>query len=470
LISFICASAGGTSGKRLSYLRAPCESKLIRENCEKRGGPPTTVCNCTLKLPSRKLIQSSGKISMDGRRLVTTVAVIAFAVAALAERIPVVRVGLASFGSPVTVTLTSDLAFAAIDPFTNARLAAWKPKEVVAIRAEGNLVVVGSQKREAVYFSSESPALKLVSGSVGRRYRGWMYVSALAGKLVLINELPLESYLMGVVPCEMGPSSPIEALKAQAVAARTYTLTKIGAFAQYGYDVDDTTRCHVYRGIDVETSLTSEAIRQTSNQVLIYNGRPIEALYATVSGGVTADAREAFGGAGQPYLVPVVDTDDKGKPYGAHSKWFAWYVDILQETLQSKFKERGVDFGKIENLEVTDRGPSGRAINIRITTSQGTIDLNARLIRDAFGVDIVRSTLFEIKKTAVGFRIEGKGWGHGVGMCQAGAVGRARAGQKFPQILATYYPGTQLVTVSGSPISYATRGSYVDRVKFLSGR
>lgn len=287
---------------------------------------------------------------------------------------------------------------------------------------------------------------------------------------MLVNELPLESYLMGVVPCEMGSSSPLEALKAQAIAARTYTLTKIGAFAQSGYDVDDTTRCHVYRGVDVETAATNDAIRQTSNQILVYNGRPIEALYATVSGGVTADAREAFGGAGQPYLIPIVDADEKGNPYGAHSKWFAWYVDIPQESLEGKFRARGVDFGKIENLEVSGRGPSGRAVNIQLTTGQGTIEFNARLIRDAFGVDVVRSTLFEIKKTTTGFRIEGKGWGHGVGLCQAGAVGRARAGQKYSQILSTYYPGTQLVTIAGSPISYATRGSYVDRVKFLSGR
>lgn len=407
---------------------------------------------------------------MDGRKLLIIIAATAAVTVSRAERIPVVRVGLASLGASTSVSVTSDKAFAAIDPYTNMRLAAWKPNEAVNIKAEGNRVAFGSTKCQALYFSSESPAIKVVVGSIGRRYRGWVYLSAAGGKLVVVNELPLESYLMGVVPCEMGAASPLEALKAQAVAARTYTLTKIGSFTQYGYDVDDTTRCHLYRGIDVETSATNQAIRQTSNQVLVYNGRPIEALYATVSGGVTADAREAFGGAGQPYLIPVVDADEKGHAYGAHSKWFAWYLDIPQESLQSKFSERGVDFGRIEDLTVVDRGPSGRAINIRLTTAQGTLDLNARLIRDAFGVDVVRSTFFEIKKIATGFRIEGKGWGHGVGMCQAGAVGRARAGQKYDKILATYYAGTQLVTVAGSPISYATRGSYVDRVKFLSGR
>jgi stage II sporulation protein D len=406
---------------------------------------------------------------MDGRQLTALVAALLTSAAA-AERIPVVRVGLASLGSHSTAKVTSDQAYAAIDPATNQRIAAWKGGEALTLLADGSNVALGSRRLSAVYFSAESPTLKLTAGTVSRRYRGWLYVFAVDGKLTLVNELPLESYLMGVVPCEMGAASPAEALKAQAVAARTYTLTKIGSFSKQGYDVDDTTRCHVYRGADMESAATNEAIRATSNQILTYAGKPIEALYATVSGGVTADAREAFGGNGLPYLVPVVDTDPNGTPYGAHSKWFAWYLDIPAEAMRAKFKERGVDLGGIENVEVVDKGPSGRAVNIRLTTESGQFDLSARLIRDAFGVDTVRSTLFTISKTKEGFRISGNGWGHGVGMCQAGAVGRARAGQSYGQILSTYYPGTKLLTVEGTPLSYATRGSYVDRVKFLSGR
>lgn len=407
---------------------------------------------------------------MECQKVVTTLAAAAACCSAFADRIPVVRVGLASFGTTASAAVTCASAFAAFDPSTRQEIGVWKAGQAVTVTAVGNTVSIGGVVRPAAYFSGEAPTLKLSTSGVARSYRGWLYISASAGKLILVNELPLESYLMGVVPCEMGSASPKEALKAQAVAARTYTLTKIGAFAQSGYDVDDTTKCHVYRGAGVETAATNEAVRQTSNQILIYGGRPIQALYATVSGGVTADAREAFGGAGLPYLIPVVDVDANGRPYAAQAKWFAWTLELRADDVRAKFRERGVDFGAIENLEVSGRGPSGRAINIKLTTEQGTIELSARLIRDAFGVDVIRSTLFEINKTANGFRIDGKGWGHGVGMCQAGAVGRARAGQKYSQILAAYYPGTQLVTVPGSPISYAARGSYVDRVKFLSGR
>jgi stage II sporulation protein D len=406
---------------------------------------------------------------MEGRAAAFVAVCFAFT-ASHADRIPVVRVGLASLGEVAAVRISSGGAFAALDPAKNSRVAAWKPGDVLTVSASGSEVQLGSSKMPAVYFSSEAASIRLAAGSISRGYRGWVYLSAANGKLVIVNELPLESYLMGVVPCEMGSSSPPEALKAQAVAARTYTLTKIGAFAKYGYDVDDTTRCHIYRGTDVEKASSNDAVRSTSNQILVFGGRPIEALYSTVAGGVTADAREAFGGAGQPYLVPITDIDSKGRAYSADAKFFAWTLDIPQDLLQTKFRQRGVDFGHIENIEVTDKGPSGRAINLRLSTEQGIIDVNARLIRDAFGADIIRSTLFEIKKTANGFRIDGRGWGHGVGMCQAGAVGRARAGQSYSQILAAYYPGTQLVTVSGSPIAYSSRGSYVDRLKFLSGR
>jgi stage II sporulation protein D len=407
--------------------------------------------------------------AMDGRKLIPIALAAALASAAWADRIPVVRVGLASLGSHASVCVTSEGAFGAVDPATNTRLAAWKPNEQLTLIAEGSNVVIGEKRLAAVYFSSEAPAMKVTAGNAARRYRGWLYIFATAGKLTLVNELPLESYLMGVVPCEMGNGSPMEALKAQAVAARTYTLTKVGAFAKHGYDVDDTTRCHLYRGMDAEKASTNEAIRLTANQIVTYAGRPIQAVYATVSGGVTADAREAFGGAGAPYLIPINDRDPKGNFYGAHAKFFAWYVDLPAAAVRAKFKERGVDFGAIENVEVIDRGPSGRAVNIRLTTEQGMITLNATLIRDAFGVDVIRSTLFTISKTATGYRVDGRGWGHGAGMCQAGAIGRARAGQSYGQILAAYYPGTQLVTVS-EPLDLATRGSYVDRIKFLSNR
>lgn len=406
--------------------------------------------------------------AMDGRKFALLAGLLLVA-QAHSQRIPVVRVGLASLGTLQAVRVSAQTPYGAFVPATNQRVAAWKAEETLSLRAEGNTVAFGSQRLPAVYFSAEAPVLAITTASTTRRYRGWIHVSASAGSLVVVNEVPLETYLMGVLPCEMGASSPMEALKAQAVAARTYTLTKIGSFAKYGYDVDDTTRCHVYRGVGVEAQATNDAVRLTSNQILTYNGKPIEALYATVSGGVTADAREAFGGAGHPYLVPVVDQDERGNPYAAHSTWFSWYVDLPGDLVRAKFRERGVDFGEVEDLDVAGRGPSGRAINIRLTTAQGAIDLNATLIRDAFGVDVIRSTLFDIKKTATGFRIEGKGWGHGVGMCQAGAVGRARAGQSYGQILSTYYPGTKLVTVTGPPIAYATRGSFVDRKKFLSG-
>ena len=140
---------------------------------------------------------------MDGRKLITILAA-ALTTVADAERIPVVRVGLASLGSHTTAKLTSDQAFAAIDPATNQRIASWKGGEALTVQAEGNQIALGERRLPAIYFSAEAPTLKLTAGTTTRRYRGWIYAFANSGKLTLVNELPLESYLMGVVPCEMG--------------------------------------------------------------------------------------------------------------------------------------------------------------------------------------------------------------------------------------------------------------------------
>ena len=133
---------------------------------------------------------------------------------------------------------------------------------------------------------------------------------------------------------------------------------------------------------------------------------------------------------------------------------------------------------ELEDVVVTGRSASGRVSEIRIQLASGGVAITGQNIRRVLrpeGLPLLRSIAFELRSERSGNRlarliVEGRGNGHGVGMCQAGAVGRARAGQTYGQILATYYPGTQLVTVSGTPIAYATRGSYVDRVKFLSGR
>lgn len=392
---------------------------------------------------------------------------------AFCQRIPVVRVGLASMGSPASFQISCRKAFAAYDPSSGDLLGEWKGAELANIRAEGDLVGLGEKTFQAIYFTGDADRLKLMGPAAARNYRGWLYFAARAGKLTAVNELGLESYLMGVVPCEMSASWHPEALKAQAIAARTYTITRIGAFAKEGFDVDDTTRCHTYRGADVEDARTNEAIRLTSNKILIYDGKPIEALYATVSGGVTSSAAEAFGGVGQPYLASIRDVDASGKPYAAGDKAFYWSKEFSNASFGKVFPERAYE---IQALRIASRGASGRVTGVLFTVkfdgeeTAWEVNVAFSKLRQAVGVDLLRSSLFEINKTESGWRFDGKGWGHGVGMCQAGANGRAKAGQSCEQILKAYYTGVELLTVRGSPIDLATRGSKVDRRKFSKNR
>ncbi len=389
------------------------------------------------------------------------------------QRIPVVRIGLASMGSPASFQVSCSAGFAAYDPAKGDLVAEWRPSEVVSVLASGDSVSVNGRGFGAIYFTGEADRLKLIGPAAARNYRGWLYITAHAGKLVAVNELGLESYLMGVVPCEMSPAWHPEALKAQAIAARTYTITRIGAFAKEGFDVDDTTRCHTYRGADVENPKTNEAIRLTSNQILIYNGKPIEALYATVSGGVTASAAEAFGGIGQPYLASIRDVDPSGKPYAAGDKSFYWSKEFSNDSFAKVFPGRVYE---IQDLRIEGRGASGRVTGIVFTVkfdgeeTAWEVNVGFSKLRQALGADVLCSSLFVITKTESGWRFDGKGWGHGVGMCQAGANGRAKAGQSCEQILKAYYTGVELLTVRGSPIDLATRGSKVDRRKFSKNR
>jgi stage II sporulation protein D len=345
----------------------------------------------------------------------------------------------------------------------------WSAGTNATVVAKDNKVCIGDKSYDALYFSSNGAWMQVAGDSATRKYRGWLYFIARAGKLTAINELPLETYLRGVVPCEMSPSWAPEALKAQAIAARTYTLTKIGAYQNEGFDVDDTTRCHTYKGFDAEDPRSDRAVQETASEIIVFNGKPIEALYATVSGGATASAWESFNGGGAPYLQSIQDVDKNGRPYAEGAKNFYWSFEVDAATLQAVFAKKLEGFGTLLDLRSMEKGPSGRTLTVSAVGSGGEVRVSGADLRRLLGPDKLRSTLFQMAKTDVGYRFDGKGWGHGVGMDQAGANGRAKAGQTCEQILKAYYTGVEIIRVPGSPVDLATRGSHVDRKTFRRG-
>ena len=265
----------------------------------------------------------------------------------------------------------------------------------------------------------------------GRAYRGSLRFLARGDALLVINVVDLEAYLRGVVPAEMQASWPLEALRAQAVAARTYTMVNLDAAAPY--DVCATSDCQVYRGIGIEHPRTDQAVADTAGQVLTFGGTFARTYYHSDSGGVIASAAEVWG-MSLPYLAAFRDVASDGP----HARWD---TRLDPGAVAAQLAAAGHHVGAVQRVRVVGYSESGRVSGLEIVGSAGRVTLHglaARLQARAWGL---KSTRFEM----VGdLAVRGWGWGHGVGMSQYGARALALSGYGYGQILAFYYPDTQL--------------------------
>lgn len=323
----------------------------------------------------------------------------------------------------------------------------------------------------------------------GRQYRGQAEVrvnstNTLAG----INELAFEQYLYGVVPRELGPIQYpfLEALKAQAVAARTYALRNLGKRSKDGYDLLATTSDQVYGGAQDEHSLSTQAVNETAGVAATYGGGYVDALYHSTSGGWTADNEEVYNSSAIAYLRGSPDremgaaAEDKAtldsfrnaanpkslratregdfeSDWAPLHRWtFEWTADEIRRVV-SAFA--GKDVGRVLAINVTDRGSSSRALRIEYVTDAGTfvdtkdrIRASLKFVNSSGALQNLPSTLFFIEakvdsntNEVTGFVAYGGGFGHGVGMSQTGAVGMADRGALYQEILAHYYTGVELM-------------------------
>jgi stage II sporulation protein D len=301
----------------------------------------------------------------------------------------------------------------------------------------------------------------------GKRYRGTLVLSATDSGLFVVNHLPMDSYLRGVVPLEIGSRTAAEfaAVQAQAVAARTYAykhLTSSRAFDMYA-----TVQDQVYGGIDAEKPQSDSAITTTADVVVLYNGQPITTPYHSTCGGSTAAVSEVwYDQPDQPYLRPVSDRiPGTNNFYCDPSPRFSWTQSydaaglraVMEKYLASYTKAPKNGVGKITDIREQGRTASGRIAALTVQTETGSYTLRGNdirfVLRDPKGA-ILNSTFFSFTKETSGgevssFTVNGRGYGHGIGMCQWGAIGRARAGQNYRTILETYYPGTTIGRIAG---------------------
>ncbi len=271
------------------------------------------------------------------------------------------------------------------------------------------------------------------------RVRGEVEVRRVPGGLRVVNRVPLEHYVAGTLGRETYPGWAAETFKAQAVATRTYALHEAARHADGAFDVEGGTRGQVYGGVDAESAEAVTAVAATRGEYLAWRGRPILAVFHSASGGRTASSEEVWGRA-LPYLesVPVEHEEDSPDTY--------WRASVSRTTLGRALVPLGVQVGPVRELRVVERSPSGRARTVQVRGRDGEKEIEARALRESLGAKVIRSTLFEIRATADGFLIVGSGHGHGVGMSQWGAEAMARRGAGYREILASFYPGTELVT------------------------
>ncbi len=295
----------------------------------------------------------------------------------------------------------------------------------------------------------------------GRSYRGSMLVYAGVTGVTVANALDLESYLMGVVPLEIGAGRPpeeLEAVKAQAVAARTYAVRQMGRRSELGFDFYGTVQDQAYGGESAEDPVATAAVRETRGEVVVYQGEPIEAYYHSTCGGRTAALDEVWQGEPRPYLRSVSDWRPDGGWYCESSSRFRWTEEWdaagLAADLTAGLRGAGRTDGtvtRVDDIEVMRRTPSGRVGELRIRTNLGETVVHGDSVRWILRPSpgrILNSAAIELEPEGLGsvthLTVRGAGWGHGIGMCQVGALGRARAGQSYREILGTYYPGTRI--------------------------
>ena len=287
----------------------------------------------------------------------------------------------------------------------------------------------------------------------GKRYRGTIDFVSDGDGMAVVNHVDLEDYLRGVLPGEIGSRDPRDraALQAQAVAARTYAAARMGE-RRGTYDLTATVSDQLYGGVGVEQRETDDAVRATRGLVLTWGDRIISAPYHSHGGLLTASPEEVFWKrAGEPWLRPVDDHSPDGGCYCDASLMRAWErhftTDQLRRLLAQYGRDAGVTLGgDVRSLRIVSRGPSGRVTALEVETSAGRASIRGNDIRFVLRTDgaILPSTSFALEMVGDVAVVRGMGNGHGVGMSQWGAIGRARAGQDARSILAAYYPGTRL--------------------------
>lgn len=331
-------------------------------------------------------------------------------------------------------------------------------KEGVTIRPDDGRFQKGSIRFQAK--SGEITVDSLKRGYGVPSYEGVIELRATAEGIVMINELPVESYLCRVVPSEMPSSYELEALKAQAVCARSYAYRQMESYGypEYEAHVNDSTDYQVY-GNSSPAESSSKAVKETAGQVVRYQGQIVTTYYYSTSSGETTSA-EAWGSApseGNAYLQSV-KVEGKDGAYEKDLPWYRWQAEVPVKTLSDAIGlNTGTDVGTLNELKVTKRGPGNVATELTAAGDKGSVTVKTEnkirtALRGNYEVTkqdgsasscrkLLPSAFFTIERSGGSFVIRGGGFGHGIGMSQNGANEMAKQGKDYREILSLFYQG-----------------------------
>jgi stage II sporulation protein D len=319
-------------------------------------------------------------------------------------------------------------------------------KAVRVRRAANGVSVDGRTVRGGLWVRPRDAATDYVSIN-GRSYRGVLrLVPIKKGYVDVVEYVDLDDYLQGVLPREVGSNWPMEALKAQAVISRTFALANKTENAGQLYDMSNDVRFQVYGGRSDESLGPTKAVRDTHGEILIdATGKPIQAFFHSSCGGMT-EKPGAVWSASYPdtLFTNAEDTFCQEDPYRT------WHLSLPISLIRSRLAKNKIYVGALKEIQISKKSSSGRAETLRFIWRGGQKDILGNRFRLAVGPEALRSTLLtEIVRSGKRFDFTGHGWGHGVGLCQWGARGRAAAGETYDQILKVYYPGATLQKSSG---------------------
>jgi stage II sporulation protein D len=388
-------------------------------------------------------VLSTGAATVTGRFIRTALLlVLAVAAAGAGARSPAgaveqlsVRVGIAI--EQASLRIGGDGPVAASEPGASGSRILPGNEWTVLPGPEG-IDVSGEGFGPVVRLSPDSGVLRVE----GRLYRGVIEIRRTAsGRLTAIDEIELEAYLYGVIKAEVDPRWPPEAVKAQAVAARTLAVERMfasGGATSGGYDLSATTDDQVYLGVGAEDPLATAAVDATRALLVTYGGRPIFAAYHSNSGGHTEDSESVWGTV-YPYLRGVPD------PYVLNAPATSWSARLPLATVASALRRGGIDIPALDRVERGRATAWGRVVTVRLVGGDGrSQEINANRFRLLVGPGVVRSTMFRVARRGGDVEFTGRGAGHGVGLDQWGARAMAARGFSFDQILKYYYSGVTI--------------------------